>query len=346
MTLADGHYLDDLRSLRDRQDQLRAAFEAASDAMIITDDDGRWLELNPATSTLLGGPAERLRGRRLRDFVSSPLIPVMDGATAPGWASSSGEFEVMRADGSTRVVEHRATPNIMPGRHLSILRDVTGDREAEAERTQLAAIADEFNGVLATIVGFADLLLRDLGPGDSLSRRDAMEIRRAADRATQMTAQLAPIQAQPVQPRPDPQPDHQPDALGPDAPPATGTETVLLLEDDAAVRVLTQSVLQQSGYTVLAAADPGEALTLALEYRGAIDLLVTDLVLPGMSGPQLARQLAAIGCAERVLYISSAEAISEPRRETSAPDIDLLPRPFTADGLARRVRALLDRPPR
>ena len=120
-----------------------------------------------------------------------------------------------------------------------------------------------------------------------------------------------------------------------------GTETVLVVEDEEAVRVLSRRVLKARGYHVLDAAGAAEALELTDQGQRRIDLLVTDVVMPGMGGPALAEQLVGLQPGLRVLYISgyAEEAI---RRHGELPAGGaLLEKPFTADQLARRVREAL-----
>jgi two-component system cell cycle sensor histidine kinase/response regulator CckA len=117
-----------------------------------------------------------------------------------------------------------------------------------------------------------------------------------------------------------------------------GTGTVLVVEDEESVRVLARRVLTARGYQVLDAASAAEALTLTENGRRPLDLLVTDVVMPGMGGPALAERLVAEQPGLRVLYISgyAEEAI---RRQGSLPaGGSLLEKPFTADQLALRVR--------
>jgi CheY-like chemotaxis protein len=123
-------------------------------------------------------------------------------------------------------------------------------------------------------------------------------------------------------------------------PPARGSETILLVEDEALVRKLASDVLTGRGYTVLSAASGAEALALAEANAAAIALVVSDVVMPGMSGPEMAELLAARGFPLPVLYMSGyAESDSGGLLPAGAP---LLQKPFSPDTLARRVRAALD----
>jgi two-component system cell cycle sensor histidine kinase/response regulator CckA len=123
-----------------------------------------------------------------------------------------------------------------------------------------------------------------------------------------------------------------------------GSETILLVEDEPEVRALTRDILAQLGYRVLEAADPPEARQLADQPHSAIGLLVTDVVMPQMSGPELAAQLKARSPGLRVLYVSgyTNEAVSS--RGIAPSDISLLQKPFTPGELARKVREALDTP--
>src|SRR5207248_6802282 len=83
-----------------------------------------------------------------------------------------------------------------------------------------------------------------------------------------------------------------------------GTETILLAEDEDGVRALTRYILQEAGYTLLEARDGVEAVRLAEQHRGTIDLLVTDVVMPRMSGREMAVHLVALQPGLKVLYLS------------------------------------------
>ena len=123
-----------------------------------------------------------------------------------------------------------------------------------------------------------------------------------------------------------------------------GRETVLFVEDEVALRDLMHRVLAKGGYTVLAAGDGVEALAIAEAHPGPIDLVVTDVIMPRMSGPDLAVRLRARDPGIRLLYVSGYTADQLRSQTDLGADATLLPKPFTSDGLLRKVREILDRP--
>ncbi len=121
-----------------------------------------------------------------------------------------------------------------------------------------------------------------------------------------------------------------------------GIETLLLVEDERGLREVTQRMLRRQGYGVLVAVNADEALRL-FEQNPSIDLLLTDVVMPGTSGPELAKQLVARKPALHVLYMSGYPDEAIARHGVLRPGIALLPKPFTSEALGRRVREELDR---
>ncbi len=127
------------------------------------------------------------------------------------------------------------------------------------------------------------------------------------------------------------------------APLPAGTETILLVEDDASVRAFTRRTLEAQGYHVLEASDGATALLRAGGFERPIDLLVTDVVMPGMHGADLARELQAVRPGLRTLFISGFTENSVIHHGVVAADVAFLPKPFSAGALAQAVRQALDR---
>ncbi|MDE3019483.1 MAG: CHASE3 domain-containing protein, partial [Nitrospirota bacterium] len=120
-----------------------------------------------------------------------------------------------------------------------------------------------------------------------------------------------------------------------------GTEAILLVEDEAAVRSLIRSVLAERGYLVLEAASPEEALTIGASYRSQIHLLVTDVVMPGGSGKHVAEQLTRQRPDLKVLYMSGYTDSTIVHHGVLDSGLAFLQKPFTPDALTRKVRKVL-----
>jgi len=124
--------------------------------------------------------------------------------------------------------------------------------------------------------------------------------------------------------------------------PPRGSETVLLAEDKPAVRAIARQALERQGYTVLAAPSGADALALAAQHGATIHLLLTDVVMPGMSGRDLADRLTAQRPGIRVLYISGYTDNAIVRHGMLEPGLAYLQKPFRPDALVRKVREVLD----
>ncbi len=480
--------------LREHEQKLRAVFDTALDAIFITDDDRRYVDVNPAGCDLIGVAKRDLIGRHVDEFLP-PLRLEQVLATWHEYIEGGPvreEWETMRPDGTVIVSEASARPNFVPGLHIAFMRDVTDRRRLESELLNAqkleslgrlaGGVAHDFNNLLTGITGYASLLI-ERANGDSELARDLGEIKRAADRAAELTKQLLAFgRRQMLKPRPldlntvlgevggllqrllgdqvelellpapslgivraDPgqieqvivnlavnasdamphggrlsiatrdaddgsvelvvtdtgigmdeqtlsqifepffttrdqgvglglasvygivhqsggevtvestpgtgsvftvrlprvleqaaEPAAQPE---PDALP--GTETILLVEDEDVVRELTRRVLERQGYTVLACADGEEAVALSERDDRTIHLLLTDVVMPGLRGYEVARQVTATRPGIKVLYMSgyAEEAlVGRPVLAGSA----LIEKPFAVDALARRVRETLE----
>ncbi|MFZ5891132.1 MAG: PAS domain S-box protein [Myxococcota bacterium] len=121
-----------------------------------------------------------------------------------------------------------------------------------------------------------------------------------------------------------------------------GRETLLLVEDDPAIRLATRKILVRLGYKVLESDTPAAALELGRVYVGSIDLLLTDLVMPGSSGRALAGQLRALRPKLRVLFMSGHTDDAVIREGALEPGCAFVQKPFSSASLAHKLRALLD----
>jgi two-component system cell cycle sensor histidine kinase/response regulator CckA len=123
-----------------------------------------------------------------------------------------------------------------------------------------------------------------------------------------------------------------------------GGETVLVVDDDAAVRSAVREILQSTGYLVLEAGSGGDALRICGGQEGPIHLLLTDVVMPGMSGPKVVQRSARMRPKMRVLYMSGDSDDALIRRGVVEQRMACLRKPFTLDALVHKVREVLDAP--
>jgi CheY-like chemotaxis protein len=124
-----------------------------------------------------------------------------------------------------------------------------------------------------------------------------------------------------------------------------GSETILVVEDEEVVRDLICAVLHESGYDVISAGSAEEALRKAREHEGAIELLVTDVVMPDMHGPQLAALLSSLKPDMKILYVSGYSENDISDQGVLDSGLDVLQKPFTRQTLGQKVREILDAEP-
>lgn len=125
-------------------------------------------------------------------------------------------------------------------------------------------------------------------------------------------------------------------------PPALqGTETILVAEDQVEVRSVVRAALTRHGYTVLEAADGEEALRTVREHKGPIHLLLTDVVMPSISGHELVKRLRRLGTL-KVLYMSGYTDNAIVRDGVLEPDVAFIQKPFTPIELPTKIREILD----
>jgi CheY-like chemotaxis protein len=179
-------------------------------------------------------------------------------------------------------------------------------------------VVHEFNNQLTIISGYANLMIED-GEGSPSTLAKIKEIALAADRARAIAERLR---------------DRQGDELNVPG----GNERVLVVDDEPSVRAFMRAVLQQLRYDVTDAATPEEAV-LRVKNGLRPDLVVTDVVMPGMNGRRLVNELETIASGFKVLYVSG---FVDPSVKTQFEAIQFLPKPFTPEALGRKVRELLD----
>ena len=121
-----------------------------------------------------------------------------------------------------------------------------------------------------------------------------------------------------------------------------GAETILLVEDEEMVRTLVRETMEASGYHVLEASDPLDAIAIAAKYQGNIELLITDVIMPKASGPELAKKLLRTYPGLKVLYMSGHTERAISKRGIRRKEVAFLPKPFTPAGLTAKVREVLE----
>ena len=122
----------------------------------------------------------------------------------------------------------------------------------------------------------------------------------------------------------------------------SGTETLLIVENEPAIRNLLQVALRRNGYTVLAAESGREALELVRNHADAIHLLITDVVMPDMDGPELVRQLSTILPDTRTLFMSGYMDDTLGERGILSSNANFIQKPFSPRTIAQKVRDILD----
>jgi CheY-like chemotaxis protein len=121
-----------------------------------------------------------------------------------------------------------------------------------------------------------------------------------------------------------------------------GSEAVLVVEDEEGVRTLARKILERDGYRVLEARNGAEAVSVVQQHQGKIDLMVTDVVMPGMSGRVLAANMVSRLPKLKVLYLSGYTDDAIVQHGILEREMYFLQKPFTADALSKKVRELLD----
>jgi CheY-like chemotaxis protein len=143
-------------------------------------------------------------------------------------------------------------------------------------------------------------------------------------------------------PRVEGEPEGRPARASADSP-RTGTETILVAEDQPDLRWMICQYLQELGYSVLETKDGTDAAELAEQYKGRIDVLLTDVVMPGLRGPEVAKRLASTRPGMKVIYMSgyTEGSFESGAEEQLGETASLLQKPFRLDHLASKIREVL-----
>jgi two-component system, cell cycle sensor histidine kinase and response regulator CckA len=192
-------------------------------------------------------------------------------------------------------------------------------------------IAHELNNFLAVVNAQSELLLERLE--DAALRDRIVEIQKAVAQGATLTRQLLMSGREPAE---------APAAETVAEPSRAGSERILLLDDQAVVRDVAAEMLRRKGYAVVVAEEPRAAVAEVSRATEPFDLLVTDMVMPAMSGSEVARQVAEISPLTRVLYISGY-APQFLAQSSGLSEESYLEKPFTSESLLRKVRSALDR---
>jgi PAS domain S-box-containing protein len=336
---------------------LRSTLDSTADGILVVDHEGRVVSFNERFAALWRIPARLLT---MRDDAAL-LAHALDQLKDPGQFLSKVQelysqpeaeaFDVLEfKDG--RIFERYSMPHRLgreaKGRVWSF-RDVTRSRDLErqlrqsdkldAVRRLAGGVAQDFNNLLTVVESRTALARTGLGPEAPL-RRHLDEILAAAVRASALTQQLLAFSrgqdlAPPAERRP---------VATVTGPPPRGSETVLLVEHHEAVRLVEREILQTQGYDVLEAGQGAEALRIQQQCGRPVHLMVTDVVMPDMSGPELSRRLARSSPGTRVLFVSGQADADDAPDGILARDAAFLLKPFSPDAFARKVREALAGP--
>ncbi len=352
-------------ALRASEQRYRTIVEMAQEGIWMIDPAGRTVFANRRLAELLGWTVEEMRGQPFASFLFEEDQPA--GQT---YLEDSRQGPVRQLDLRFRQRDHQALWALVVGNllrderdqllgSLLLLTDITERRflelqfleakKLEAVGRLAAGVANDFNNLLTVITGYSELLLHGLvsptfaseaqaglpagahagvRPGTLLVpgqeappfREVLREIHEASIRATGLTRRLL---------------DFSHKSLAAEARP--GAETVLLVEDETELSSVGRLVLQAWGYKVLEARSGPEALALVEKHSGPIHLLIADLVLAQLSGPQLAEQAQRLRPGLKVLFLVGVEGAANLPVQVAS-----LQKPFTPTQLAARVRAVLE----
>jgi len=360
------------KRIAERLSQLASIIDCSSDAIVVYTLNGSIASWNMAAENVYGYSAGEILGR------SRSILPPLDqpddlleivGRFKRG--EKIQRFETVQVGKGGRRID--VSIAISPVKDASeqivgvaaISRDISDRKFLEKQLRQAqkmeaigqlaGGIAHDFNNLLSVINGYCELLEQELRH-NATAGRNCQQIKKAGERAASLTRQLLAFSRQQVlEPavldlntvvldlekmlrrvigedvefEPNSRIDN---CFG-------GTETILLVEDEDALRSLTRDLLISSGYRLLEAGSPEKALQTARQYAGPIHLLLTDVIMPGMNGRALAQELVTARPEKKVVYMSGYAGFRQPHLldAESGP----LSKPFKREILLRKLRDAL-----
>ena len=351
---------------------LATIFESIPDGLVAVTTDERIVLLNSAAERILGLTSKAVIGRSLSEVFDSPalaeLISAMrlagDAQLSDGHSRRTFELTAIRADGSRVPLEATASRVQIESNALTtiVLRDVTKQRLLQEELREAhqmetigrlaGGLAHDFNNLLSAITGYLEFVRPAVADEDALADLD--EVTNAAYRAADLARQLLMFSPPIMGPRIGvPNDPVSPIAEGPTSghhrladstgEPNADRARVLVVEDDDVVRALARRLLQRDGHVVTEARTGKEALSRWRERESAgsaIDLVVTDVVMPDMGGRDLVAQLRGLRPGLPIVYMSGYLADTLAGLDLSGPS-ELLDKPFSAATLRAAVDAVL-----
>jgi len=303
----------------DSEEPFEAALRSGSYDIAICDDG------LPA----LGGPATLRRLKSARPDLPVIVVSSMFGESVAAAAMKAGADDFVARGFLARLA-------------AAVDREVrsVSARQVEPIGRFAHGAALDFEELLNGIVRNTEALLAQVGSEDPL-REHLEEISRSAERAAALARQLLALSGRPMAAPNTNTKEPEPPAPAVETSPLPippGSETVLLVEEEVGVRGLCRKLLEANGYYVLDASGGDQAIELATRFPGPIDLLLTDVVMPGSDGPRVAERVRQIRPEARVLFLAG-DSDAGPARISA--DRALIQMPFTPQALALRVREAL-----
>jgi CheY-like chemotaxis protein len=337
---------------------LRSTLDSTADGILVVDHGGRVESFNQRFAQLWRIPGPMLAMRDDAALIAHVLDQLKDpeqflSKVRELYSQPEAEaFDVLEfKDG--RTFERYSIPHWQDGQtkgRVWSFRDVTKARDLEGQvrrsdrleaiRKLAGSAAQDFNNLLTVITSRGELAKRQAGQDEFGRHLD--ELLSAAERATALTRQLLAFsRRQALAASPEPLPAA---AAAPEAPPR-GSETILLVEHHEAVRLVEREILEGQGYIVIEASQGEDALLVQRRYPLPVHLVVAEVAMPDMSGPELFRRLARDWPLAKVLFVSGSITDDSAPDGVLARDAAFLLKPFPPDALARKVREALAAPP-